>query len=152
MLQCSGEWENVQNLLPPPTIMWEIIIHVSTADFNVFEFLQMVILFRGKALSCREEAICEHDPESLPCSLGQSLFRTDWGKMEKCFGVKRIIILNFFWNNLLCVKEEREPPACYHRSVLKSASLMPLGCISVYWTGSLHIWKGTINTVRYKQV
>ena len=30
-----------------------------------------------KALSCREEAIYEHDPETLPSPLGQSLFKMD---------------------------------------------------------------------------
>ena len=35
-----------------------------------------------KALSCKEEAICEHDPETPSSSLGQSSFKMDWGKVE----------------------------------------------------------------------
>lgn len=31
---------------------------------------------------------------------------------------------------------------CYRLSIPKSASLMAWGCISVYGTGSLYIWKG----------
>jgi len=30
-----------------------------------------------KALTCQEEAICEHDPETLPSSLDQSSFKMD---------------------------------------------------------------------------
>ena len=36
--------------------------------------------------------------------------------------------------------------------VQKPASLMVRRCIRVYWTGKLHIWKGTISAQRYMQV
>lgn len=35
-----------------------------------------------KALSCSEEALCEHDPETLLSPLGQSLFKMYRGKVE----------------------------------------------------------------------
>ena len=38
-----------------------------------------------EAVSCKEETICEHDPETSPSSLGQRSFQMDRGKMEKLF-------------------------------------------------------------------
>ena len=45
----------------------------------------------------------------------------------------------------------RDHPVCYQLSVQKPASLMVWGCISVYETGNLHIWKGTIRAEVYLQ-
>ncbi len=36
-----------------------------------------------KAVSCKKEAICEHDPEALPCPVGQGSFKMDCFKVEK---------------------------------------------------------------------
>ena len=46
-------------------------------------------------------------------------------------------------------KEERNHPACYHRTVQKPASLMVCGSISVYGAGSLDIWKDIIDAEQY---
>ncbi|KAF4073698.1 hypothetical protein AMELA_G00246360 [Ameiurus melas] len=61
--------------------------------------------------------------------------------------------LKLFWETpdarpLQRTKEERDCPAFNQRSVQKPVSLTVWGCISAYGTGSLHIWKGTINAER----
>ena len=62
------------------------------------------------------------------------------------------IVFGNHGRHVLRTKDERDHPACYQRSVQKPASLMVWGCISAYWMGSLHIWKGTINAERYIEV
>ncbi len=54
--------------------------------------------------------------------------------------------------HVIRTKEDKDNPSCYQRSVQKPASLMVWGCMSACGTGSLHIWKGTINAERYIQV
>ena len=53
-----------------------------------------------KAVSCKEEAICEHDPEMLLSSVGQSL-----SEMENCSVVRLIKISNSIW--MPCPADQR---------------------------------------------
>lgn len=39
---------------------------------------------RNAALSCKKEAISEHDPETLLLSVDQGSYKMDRGKMENC--------------------------------------------------------------------
>ncbi len=43
-----------------------------------------------KALSCKNEAICEHGPEALSCPVGQGSFKMDCFKVEKCSMVRHL--------------------------------------------------------------
>ncbi|KAK3544134.1 hypothetical protein QTP86_002802, partial [Hemibagrus guttatus] len=47
--------------------------------------------------------------------------------------------------HVIKIKEDKDNPSCYQRSVQKPASLMVWGCMGACGMGSLHIWKGTIN-------
>ncbi|KAK3555442.1 hypothetical protein QTP86_016103 [Hemibagrus guttatus] len=69
---------------------------------------------------------------------------TDESKFEVLFGK--------LGRHVIRTKEDKDNPSCYQRSVQKPASLMVWGCMSACGTGSLHIWKGTINAERYIQV
>ncbi|KAK3565998.1 hypothetical protein QTP86_024206 [Hemibagrus guttatus] len=69
---------------------------------------------------------------------------SDESKFEVLFGkLGRHVIRN---------KEDKDNPSCYQRSVQKPASLMVWGCMSVCGMGSLHIWKGTINAERLRNL
>ncbi len=108
-----------------------------------------------KALSRKKEAICKHGPEAPSCPVGQGSFKMDCFKVEKCSIVRRVQIWHSCWKSQICVlraKEEGDLPACYQRSVRKSASLMVCGCISAYGMGSLHVLEGTMNAERYIKV
>ncbi len=108
-----------------------------------------------EALSCKKEAICEHGPEALSCPVGQSSFKIDCFKVEKCSMVRRVkfdILVGNHGCRVLQAKVERDLPACYQRSVQKPASLMVWGCISAYSMGSLHDLEGTMNAERYIKV
>ena len=50
-----------------------------------------------KAVSCKEEARGEHDPEMPVSPLGKSSTKMVWGKMENCSVVRLIKIWNSFW-------------------------------------------------------
>lgn len=50
-----------------------------------------------KALSCKQEAKYEYDPEALLSSLGQSSFKMLWDKVENCSVVRQIEISHSFW-------------------------------------------------------
>ena len=52
-----------------------------------------------KALSCKEDAMCEHDPETLSSSLDRSSFKMYRGKVENCFVVRLITFLIIFLNH-----------------------------------------------------
>ncbi len=45
-----------------------------------------------RALSCKNEAICEHGPEAPSCPVGQGSFKMDCFKVEKCSVVRRVQI------------------------------------------------------------
>ncbi len=108
-----------------------------------------------KALSCKKEAICEHGPEALSCPVGESSFKMDCFKVEKCSMVRRVQIWHSCWNHgrrVLRAKEEGELPACYQLSIQNPASLMVWGCISAYGMGSLHVLEGTMNAEWYIKV
>ncbi len=105
-----------------------------------------------KALSCTNEAICEHGPEALLCPVGQGSFKMD------CFKVKSVLWSDeskydiLVGNHARAAKEEGDLPPCHQRSVQKPASLMGWGCISAYGMGSLHVLEGTMNAERYIKV
>ncbi len=69
---------------------------------------------------------------------------SDESKFEVLFGK--------LGRHVIRIKEDKDNPSCYQRSVQKPASLMVWGCMSACGMGSLHIWKGTINAERYIQV
>ncbi len=52
-----------------------------------------------KSLSCKKEAICEHGPEALSCPVGQSSFKMDCFKVEKCSMVMRVQIWYSCWKS-----------------------------------------------------
>ncbi|KAK3565912.1 hypothetical protein QTP86_020321 [Hemibagrus guttatus] len=62
---------------------------------------------------------------------------SDESKFEVLFGK--------LGRHVIRIKEDKDNPSCYQRSVQKPASLMVWGCMSACGMGSLHIWKGTIN-------
>ncbi len=64
----------------------------------------------------------------------------------------RQVLFGKLGRHVIRTKEDKDNPSCYQRSVQKPASLMVWGCMSACGMGSLHIWKGTINTERYIQV
>ncbi len=105
-----------------------------------------------KALSCKKEAVCEHDPEAPSCPVGQGSFKMDCFKVEKCSMVRRVQIWHSCWKSWTPCKEEGDLPVCYQRSVQKPASLMVWGCIRAYGMGSLHVLEGTMNAERYIKV
>ncbi len=69
---------------------------------------------------------------------------SDESKFEVLFGK--------LGRHVIRIKEDKDNPSCYQRSVQKPASLMVWGCMSACGMGSLHTWKGTINAERYIQV
>ncbi len=69
---------------------------------------------------------------------------SDESKFEVLFGK--------LGRQVIRTKKDKDNPSCYQRSVQKPASLMVWACMSACGMGSLHIWKGTINTERYIQV
>ena len=105
-----------------------------------------------KALTCKEEATCEHDPESLLSSLGQRSFKVDLGKVENSSEVREIQNLNFSLVIMDAASAQLKSLACYQSPAQKPASLMRWACMGAYGTGILCIWKGTINAERYRQV
>ena len=83
-----------------------------------------------KAVSNKEEAICERDPETPQSSLDQSSRSEAKWKTALWSDKSKFEIL--FGNNGCCVlqtKEERDCPACYKQTVENPASLMVWGCI-----------------------
>ncbi|KAK3529727.1 hypothetical protein QTP86_000816 [Hemibagrus guttatus] len=66
---------------------------------------------------------------------------SDESKFEVLFGK--------LGRHVIRIKEDKNNPSCYQRSVQKPASLMVWGCMSACGMGSLHIWKGTINAERF---
>ncbi len=107
-----------------------------------------------KALSCKKEAICEHGPEAPSCPVGQGSFKMDffWKSVLWSDESKFDILVGNHERRVLRAKEEGDLPACYQRSVQKSASLMEWGCISAYGMGSLHVLEGTMNAERYIKI
>ncbi len=104
-----------------------------------------------KALSCKKEAICEHDQVlwakghlKWTVSKWKSVLWSDESKFD--------ILVGNHGCRVLRAKEEGDLPACYQRSVQKPVSLMVWGCISAYGMGSLHVLEGTMNTERYIKV
>jgi len=93
-----------------------------------------------KALSCKEEAIYEHNPEIQLSSVGQSSFRMDRGKVEKNVLWLDELKCKIFWGNhghrVLQTEDKRDHPAGYQCSIQEPASLMR--CISAR-TADLHI-------------
>ncbi len=69
-----------------------------------------------KALSCRNKAICGHDPEASSCPVGQSSFKMDRFKVDKGS--------DEFGRRILRAKEEGDLPACYQPEML--------GCLCPY--------------------
>ncbi len=84
----------------------------------------------AKALSCKKEAICEHDPEA-PSWLKAHLKWTvsKWKSVIWSDESKFDILVGNHGRRVLRAKEEGDLPACYQRSVQKPASLMVWGCI-----------------------
>uniref|UniRef100_A0A8C9REE1 Tc1-like transposase DDE domain-containing protein n=1 Tax=Scleropages formosus TaxID=113540 RepID=A0A8C9REE1_SCLFO len=113
-----------------------------------------------KALLCKEEAICEHDPDNTIQKCRRLLWtkvhlkwtEAKWKTVLWSDESKSEVLLGNHGRHVLRTKEERGHPASYQRSVQKPASLMVWGCLSAYGTGSLHISKGTTNGERYIQV
>lgn len=68
---------------------------------------------------------CEHDPETLPSSLGLSSSKTYWGKVENWSEIRRIGNWNSFWKTM----EKRSCPSCWQQSVQKH----------LWWYG--YIWR-----------
>ena len=60
----------------------EITVWAQKTEIIVYEHMPCHQQMQVKALWCEEEAICEHDPETLPSSLGQSLFEWTGAKWE----------------------------------------------------------------------
>ncbi len=105
-----------------------------------------------KALSCKNEAICEHGSETPPCPLGQGSLKITVSKWESVIWSdesKLDILVGNHGCRVLRAKEEGELPACYQRSVQKPASLMVWGCISAYNMDSLYVLEGPMNAERY---
>ncbi len=63
---------------------------VSITRFGVIPGWQMPT----KALSCKNEAICEHGPEAPSCPVGQDSIKMDCFKVEKCSMVRRVLVGN----------------------------------------------------------
>ncbi len=92
-------------------------------------------------------AIYEHGSEVPSCPVGQGSFKKEnslWSDESKFD-----ILVGNYGHRVLRAKEEGDLPACYQRSVKKSASLMVWGCISGYSMGSLYVLEGTMNAERY---
>ncbi len=105
-----------------------------------------------KALTCKNEAICEHGPEAPSCPVGQGSFKMDCFKVEWSDESKFDILVGNHGRSVLRAKGEGDLPACYQHSVQKPAFLMVWGCISAYGMGSLHVLEGTMNAERYIKV
>ncbi len=99
-----------------------------------------------KALSCKKEAICEHDPEALLCPVSKwkSVLWSDESKFDILVGNHGCRVL---WD-----KRGWDLPACHQRSVQKPAPLMVWECIHVYGMGSLHVLEGNRNAEIYIKV
>ncbi len=105
-----------------------------------------------KALSCKNEAKCEHGPEAPSCPVGQGSFKvkvkvtvkwtvSKWKSVLWSDKSKFDILVGNHGRRVLRAKEEGDLP-----------SLMVWGCISAYGMGSLHVLEGTMNAERYIKV
>lgn len=81
-------------------------------------------------------------------------FKMDWGKAGNCSVVGWIKICRYFWKaQMPCHLDYRaEEPSSFLWALQTTQSLKVLGCVSADGTGSLHIWRGTINAERQIQV
>lgn len=101
-----------------------------------------------KPRSCKEEAICKHDPQMLPTSLHLKWTEEEWKTVLRSEKSK----FDFFKKHgcyILWTKEERKHPACYQHIVRKPATLMVWGCTGGYGIGSMH---QCITAERYPEV
>lgn len=58
------------------------VMNITVWTQKYFTVWEHSSLFCPQALFCKEEAICDHDPEIPPPSLRWSIFKIDWGKVE----------------------------------------------------------------------
>ncbi len=96
--------------------------------------------------------ICEHGPEAPSCPVGQGSFKWTFSKWKSVLlsdESKFDILVGNQGCRVLRANEEGDLPACYQRSVQKSASLMVWEYISAYAMGSLHVLEGTMNAERF---
>lgn len=102
-----------------------------------------------EALSCKEEAVCEHDPETPPPPAGQNSFKTDWGKVENCSVFRWIKTLNSFLEKMDTKISAVKKRGSVWLVISTQFRILQGGCNSK--SGSLHIWKARITAERFQR-